>query len=474
MALMAGDPLWTLRQRMGNTSGPPIQPSVDNSAAGLSARYGNAPETHEQLAKINGWAQPAQQPQLNGWGLPWGQSPPTAQQRPDDSVRLPAATPQPVTPAGGGGDYNSLLQELLTNARSNSGLDSIHDAYNQQSKLAAEAAGLSWTDDMASRGMLPGDNQSRDLKARLVGQAMSPIAANRAAAVADWNSQRDSRLQSVAGMMSDQQQREAERQRQAAADAESRRRFDAEMGYNQSRLDYQRTSDAQTRQDELNRISQLQQTMSGQGGGGVQSGGGGQVAYSGGGGSGERQRVMPTQGPSYYDLLASLPGQGGGRTREEVLGGSGGGAPDNATGGGVSFSGFNGGQMNDPAFGQRLGGNGGIFRDQPSSQQAATSFSGVATGGGANSFARPGGGGSAPPASGAVGAPITGGAQVMGGLQGSQTGFGGGPTQGNPNYNSPLGFTGYGQSWNQPQLAGQAAGVKRYQDLQNAAMGRTA
>lgn len=444
-----------LNQILAASSQAP-NPAMDNSAAGLTQRYGNAPETFGQLATINGWNQPT--PRDGNPITPSG--PPMA-----NPIPTPApATPTPAGPGGGGGgDYNSLLQELLANARGTGYIDQINGAYDQQSKLAAEAAGLSWTDDMASRGMLPRDNQSRDLRARLVGQAMSPIAANRAAALADAANQRQTQLGNIAGMMSEQQAREESRRRQEAQDAEARRQFDATMSYNQSQLDYRRNQDNQARQDEQNRQAQLQAAMTG--GGGPQPAPGPQ-GPSGGGGQAS---------PSFFDLIAGQPGytingQGAGGGGDAGGGGGGGGyAGGGAGGGGTNFlptldGGSNAGLWSD--------GRGGTTWHNPNNQRpqtSATSFSGV-SGGGATSFAKPPG---ASPAPSAAAAPVPGGGQVMGGSQ--QVGFGGGPAN-SPSFNTPAGFAGYGQSWNTPQIAGQAAGVRtgRRDDIFNAATGRYA
>lgn len=441
-----------LRRILAASSQAP--PTLDNSQAGLTQRYGATPETYDQLAIINGWNQPT--PRDGNPVTPSG--PPMLNPIP--------TTPAPTTPApapgGSGNDLNSLLNELLADARSGKYLDSINSAYNLQSKQALEGAGLQTTDDLATLGMLPQDSKSRDLNARLIGQAMSPIAANRAAAIADAQQMQGNRIQSVAGMMSEMQARDEARKRQEAADAEARRQFDATMSYNQSQAAYRQSQDNQARQDELNRQAQLRAAMTG--GGGLQS-----APSSGpaGGGGGQAS-------PSFFDLIAGQPGytingQGGG---DSGAGGGGGyaGGGGSGGGGGTNFlptlnGGSNAGLWDD--------GKGGTTWHNPNNQKpqaSPTSFSGVASGGGATSFAKPPG---ASPAPTAAAAPVPGGGQVMGGSQ--QVGFGGGPAN-SPSFNTPAGFAGYGQSWNSPQLAGQAAGVRtgRRDDIFNAATGRYA
>lgn len=174
-------------------------------------------------------------PNQGGWVNGAGQALPAAQ---------PAPQPAPVQQAapGGGGD---LMSQLIAQLQGYDPNKAINDAFDAQSKLAAEAAGVDWNAQQAARGLTPGDNSSQDLHAQLVARLMGPLAAQRAQALAGAQGDKLGRMQSLAGMQLDQQRQAQQQAWQQAQDAENTRRWNAEQAARQGETSWQHEQAAQ-------------------------------------------------------------------------------------------------------------------------------------------------------------------------------------------------------------------------------------
>lgn len=116
---------------------------------------------------------------------------------------------------GGPGSYGGLLGEILGQIRGYDPTSAINHAYDLQNAEALKAVGLQAEAQQASRGLAPGDPAGRSLQAELTAKALSPLAADRAMALANAG---QSRLQMQAsllpGLQAAEQAAQAERWRQ--------------------------------------------------------------------------------------------------------------------------------------------------------------------------------------------------------------------------------------------------------------------
>lgn len=334
------------------------QPAQANTAAALTQRYNDKPETFGQLATMNGWNQPQ-----SGQPAPAGASP------------VPGA-PAPAGPAvpgpAAGGAVPGTLADLRAQIMGYNPDDKINQAYELTKKQGLTSLGMDVEDQLAARGVNVGAATGQDLQSRLTAQLLGPLQAAHAQALASAQGDRLSRLTSLSGMELDQQrmQQEADyrRQRDAADDAArqaqlamQQRQADQAAKAAEAGLTWQQQQEAWARED---RAKQAQQ---GTVAGALQSG-----LLGGGGGGGDDAAAR---------ARALIMGGSGGRTREDLLGGSD--APmtssGHAMGGGTGLAGGaaspGGGGFGEPTPGW----NSGTGRSGGSNPYGRRSFEGPGT-----------------------------------------------------------------------------------------------
>lgn len=312
------------------------QPAQANTAAALTQRYNDKPETFQQLATMNGWNQPQ-----SGQPAPAGASP------------VPGA-PAPAGPAvpgpAAGGAVPGTLADLRAQIMGYNPDDKIDKAFQLTKQQGLTSLGMDVEDQLAARGVNVGAATGQDLQSRLTAQLLGPLQAAHAQALASAQGDRLSRLTSLSGMELDQQrmQQEADyrRQRDAADDAArqaqlamQQRQADQAAKAAEAGLTWQQQQEAWARED---RAKQAQQ---GTVAGALQSG----LLGGGGGGGGDDAAAR---------ARALIMGGSGGRTREDLLGGSD--APmtssGHAMGGGTGLGGGGGGGgFGDPTPGWNSG-----------------------------------------------------------------------------------------------------------------------
>ena len=153
------------------------------------------------------------------------------------------AAPQsaaPPTSQSSGSPYDSYIAQLQQRISGYDPTQGINAAFDAQTQQAAQQMGQQWSSDVGARGLLPSDNTSQDLKAVLTGKVMAPIAAQRAAALANAQQQGLSNQMTLAGLLGDQQ------------------RYTQQQQWQQQQFDYQKSQDAanrawQQQQDNANR-----------------------------------------------------------------------------------------------------------------------------------------------------------------------------------------------------------------------------
>lgn len=103
----------------------------------------------------------------------------------------------------GGGQYMQMLQGLLGQINGYDPTGQINQAYDAQNSLALKQVGLQAEADQAGRGIMPGDAAGRTINARLTSEALAPLAASRAMALANAG---QGKLQMLAGLLPGLQQ----------------------------------------------------------------------------------------------------------------------------------------------------------------------------------------------------------------------------------------------------------------------------
>lgn len=326
-----------LSRHQGYQGAPQAPGAMPQDAASLQARYGNAPETFDQLATINGWNKPQAAPS------PFSPAPsnPTAPGL-TNSAPVPGGAP---TGGGGGGD---LMSQLIAQLQGYDPSAGINQAYELTKKQGLQSLGMDVEDNLAGRGVMTGSATGQDLQSRLTAQLLGPLQAQHAQALAGAQGDKLSRLQSLTGMQLDQQraaqQQEYQRTRDAAEDAWRREQAGQAQAWQQKQWDAQQAQQQQASTWE----QQLQKWQ-----------------------TEDRQRQQAALGPVGSNPLAgSLGGGGGGMTPEAeaaralIMGGSGGGSAPAAgggmpltstgqpMGGGTGLSGAN----TSSGFGEKFGG----------------------------------------------------------------------------------------------------------------------
>lgn len=163
---------------------------------------------------------------------------------PDGSYSIGTAHYYPQGAAGGsfssgpvnGGQYSGLLNDVLAQIRGYDPSGQINQAFDAQNSLALKQVGLNVEAQQAGRGLAPGDPAGRGLNARLTSEALAPLAAARATALAGAG---QGKLQMLAGLLPglqqadqmaqasywknlDWQNQQQDRQQQLADDAQRR------------------------------------------------------------------------------------------------------------------------------------------------------------------------------------------------------------------------------------------------------------
>lgn len=267
----------------------------------------------------------------------------------------PAATPSPTpapAPTTGGGGQPDYLQQLIAKVNGYDPTQSINSAFDAQTQEAVKNVGGQWEGGMGSRGLLPSDNTSQDLKAVLTGKAMAPIAAQRAAALAGAQQQGLQNQFNLANMLSDQERLKQQQQWQNTQFEYTKSQDAATRAWQQAQFEWQKQQAAlQGGQWQKEFDWRNSQTNTSNVHGGVTDAQGNPIAP----GSQQPQRAPE---PNYLDLIGGAGGGGGARTLAEVLaaqgytggGGSGSGAPTTSTG--HAYGGAAGGDPSPSTFGQ--------------------------------------------------------------------------------------------------------------------------
>lgn len=214
---------------VGVTSAGP--PAVDNSPAGLRARYGQNAETFEQHAI------------MNGWNLPQPQQPAPAAAQP------PASAPPPT---GGGSPAAPAAPPAASPA--NPYFDLINQAFDAQSKRAEANAKSQWSSSMADRGFIPAAAAAQDAYGRTMGQVTEQMAIGRAGALSDAQGRYQAeQFQREQWQAQQAAQQRAEAMQQAQLDWQ-KQQAGQEQAYRQQQFDWQRqqgTLQQQMQQNEL-------------------------------------------------------------------------------------------------------------------------------------------------------------------------------------------------------------------------------
>lgn len=245
------------------TSFNPFQPGPETGPQ-LQARYGNTPETFNQLATINGWNTP----------------------QPGNTAAPPATPGSPAPPSTPGGAVTGGLSDILAQ---------IEKVYAGQNDVAMREAQKS----MGNRGLGRGDGAGN----HIYNQLLSDVGASKSNAV----------MQAMMGQQGVDQatqrfNQQLELQRQQAQNEQSnwQRQFDAMQKQQQvTNVSGGRTDAAG------NPISPQQAALLDA-----------QQAQQAGPGA----AVQSTMGPAAAAALAKIMGGSGGKTREELLGGDAGSA----------------------------------------------------------------------------------------------------------------------------------------------------
>lgn len=307
------------------------RPAAD-TAAGLTQRYNNAPESFGQLATINNWNQPQ-----GGQGAP---------------APAPQAPPAPAPPAPGGaapmGGGGGSLAELRAMIMGLNPDDKINQAFDLQTKQGLTDMGMGVEDNLAARGVQMGSATGQDLESRLKGQLLGQLGSQRASALANAQTDRLGRLTSLTGMEMDQQRQQQEAAYRSQRDAADDAARNAQMAMQQRQADQAAQANTaasawQQQQEAWAREDRTKQTQEGQ----VQQAMREQLMPSGGG--------MPD---AAANARALIMGGSGGRTAADVLGG--GAAPITPTGqpmgGGAGLGGAGAGTgFGDPTPGWNSG-----------------------------------------------------------------------------------------------------------------------
>lgn len=231
MAMMYNQDFGFGKPMAGYVADPTAKPVFFDQASQLNYTAMNTPFGGQQAPAPQHVVNPAL---TNGGNMPvtqWSNPTPAAQPTP-----APQATPAPAP--GGGSD---LLSQLLAQAQAYDPSAGINQAFDAQTKLGLENMGMSWEDELASRGVNPGAATGQDLKSRLSAQLLAPLAAQRASALAGAQSDKLNRLQSLYGLQQQQAQaaqdqtwRQKQFEWQQAQDAKDR-------AWQQGQFDWQKT-----------------------------------------------------------------------------------------------------------------------------------------------------------------------------------------------------------------------------------------
>lgn len=306
----------------------------DNSPAGLTQRYGNIPETFDQLATMNGWNQ------SQGSAPAPGPAPGPAAPGP----AAPGGSPAGAPVGGGGGSLADLRAQIM-------GYDptaGINQAYELTKKQGLQSLGMDVEDNLAARGVTTGSATGQDLQSRLTAQLLGPLQAQHAQALANAQADRLSRLTGLTGMELDQaraqQEADYRRQRDAADEAYRRdqlgiqqKQFEQAQQAAANQLEWQKTqqtwaTEDRKREEEGRVQAALRQGLLGGGG-------------SGGGAMGSVATGSGLTGQEAYDRAF---GTGPTTPTGHAMGGGAGlgGLTDNG-GFGEKFGGFTGGHKWD-------------------------------------------------------------------------------------------------------------------------------
>lgn len=308
------------RDTLASILEPAAPAPVDNSPAALSARYGTSPETVSQWATMNGFGQP------QGSAAPRPSSEPLTPSpaAPAGTPLNPTGTASPATPGGNPTNFASYLQQLQSRVNSSDPSAGINDAFRQMREYVGQQTVGEATGQMGARGLLPSDNTSQDLKAVLMGKAMTPIQAQHAAALSQAQQQGLDNQMSLARMMGDterqtqqqqweQQKFEYQKSQDAANRAFQQSQYDASQRAQQQQTDFLRQQwEAQQKQLQTQNVA-----------GGLTDASGNAIA--------PQSSATPAPGglgPEAAAARAKILGGSGGLSLGDILGGSGGGGTD--------------------------------------------------------------------------------------------------------------------------------------------------